>query len=110
MKFLDFTEVCRRPNSSPAADRGGTVGVTTSGASVRAASASVDVRRRAGRSLRRSGFRERPFSGSGVLGQGWCDGRPGGGGGEGLPPPARVAHDPEGGGVGRRLLPRDAAT
>ena len=102
-------EVYRRPNLSPAANRGGTVGVMTSGASVQAASASVDVRRRAGRSLRRSGFRERPFSGSGVLGQGWCDRRPGEGGGEGLPPPARVAHDPEGGEVGRRLLSRDAA-
>ena len=55
------------------------------------------------------GLGERPFSSSGVLGQGWCDRRPDEGGGEGLPPPARVAHDPEGGGAGRRLLSRDAA-
>src|SRR3954454_16359086 len=51
-------EVYRQPNLSPVVNRGGLVGVMTSGASVQAASASVDVRLRAGRSLRRSDFRE----------------------------------------------------
>src|SRR3954469_13507756 len=54
---LQTTEVYRQPNLSPVVDRGGLVGVMTSGASVQAASASVDVRLRAGRSLRRSDFR-----------------------------------------------------
>src|SRR4051812_21394258 len=53
-----FTEVYRQPNLSPAVNRGGRVGVMTSGASVQAASASVDVPLRADRSLRRSDFRE----------------------------------------------------
>src|SRR3954447_7158184 len=53
-----FTEVYRQPNLPPTANRGGMVGVMTSGWSVQAALGSADACRLAGRSLRRPDFRQ----------------------------------------------------
>src|SRR3954462_11068402 len=53
-----LTEVYRQPNLSPTANRGGMVGVITSGWQVQAALGSADARRLTGRSLRRSDFRQ----------------------------------------------------
>jgi hypothetical protein len=56
--LFQLPEVYRQPNLPPTANRGGMVGVMTSGWSVQAALGSADACRLAGRSLRRSDFRQ----------------------------------------------------